>query len=372
MKQGKSVLVISHGFQNDYENGFVNGVALNGIEVTQIGSDITDVTKLHHQVNNLNLIGRMFAERHILKKMLYLILYHARLWKHIISTRPDTIHLIGGFRLPFLFGVIEPVIMRLFAGRVLETVHNLLPHNCHTIWNYWVHWLIYRVPNVLVVHTEKMKTGLIEQFGIESDKIIVMHHGVNDPLEHPLEDSEIKQPDINRPMIRMLCFGGVRRYKGYDLLIQAMDGLDDEFGLVISGMCSDMQYSNYLEGTIARNRNCERIIWKPGFVPDEEVNRLFSEADVVVLPYRHIDQSGVLFKALGLGCPVIATDVGSFRDYLTHETGIIVDEISPEALREACLLFRSRKHLYTRNAIRKYAEQFLWSRTVSAVIPIYL
>jgi D-inositol-3-phosphate glycosyltransferase len=60
------------------------------------------------------------------------------------------------------------------------------------------------------------------------------------------------------------------------------------------------------------------------FIPDHEVEIYFKAADVLVLPYRDIFQSGVLFLAYSFGLPVIATDIGSFKDAIIEgETGFI-------------------------------------------------
>ena len=57
----------------------------------------------------------------------------------------------------------------------------------------------------------------------------------------------------------------------------------------------------------------QRAKWSEGFVPTEDVWRYFQGADFLVVPYRHIDQSGVVFMALATGLPIVATDVGSLR-----------------------------------------------------------
>ena len=56
------------------------------------------------------------------------------------------------------------------------------------------------------------------------------------------------------------------------------------------------------------------MIQKIQYIPDSETEIYFKAADVLVLPYAHVFQSGVLFLAYGFGLPVIATDVGSFRE----------------------------------------------------------
>jgi glycosyltransferase involved in cell wall biosynthesis len=61
-------------------------------------------------------------------------------------------------------------------------------------------------------------------------------------------------------------------------------------------------------------------------------------AAVVVLPYRRIDQSGVLFAALALGRPLVATRVGGFAEVVEqHGAGLVVPPEDPAALAAALI-----------------------------------
>ena len=57
-----------------------------------------------------------------------------------------------------------------------------------------------------------------------------------------------------------------------------------------------------------------RIRFVPRFVEDSEIPALFRRADIAVLPYREIDQSGVLYTALAFGKPIVLSDVGGFSE----------------------------------------------------------
>jgi len=68
----------------------------------------------------------------------------------------------------------------------------------------------------------------------------------------------------------------------------------------------------------------ERVLTRTEHIPDGEVEVYFKAADVFVLPYTEIFQSGVLFLGYNFGLPVIAANVGSFaEDIQNGETGII-------------------------------------------------
>jgi glycosyltransferase involved in cell wall biosynthesis len=52
----------------------------------------------------------------------------------------------------------------------------------------------------------------------------------------------------------------------------------------------------------------------PRFITDEEIPAYFRRADAVALPYRQIDQSGVLYTALAFGKPLVLSSVGGFTE----------------------------------------------------------
>ena len=63
------------------------------------------------------------------------------------------------------------------------------------------------------------------------------------------------------------------------------------------------------------------VRWVPRFVADDEVAAYFRRADLVVLPYREIDQSGVLFTALAFGAPLVLSAVGGFPEVAADGRG---------------------------------------------------
>ena len=107
-----------------------------------------------------------------------------------------------------------------------------------------------------------------------------------------------------------------------------------------------------------------RLSLEDGFVPDERIGPLFRMAHAVVLPYRHIDQSGVLLLALTLGLPVIATDVGEFKAMLDAATGVVAAEATGPAIAAAIGQFVARRGNYNAESIARAAQRFEWRATV--------
>jgi glycosyltransferase involved in cell wall biosynthesis len=104
----------------------------------------------------------------------------------------------------------------------------------------------------------------------------------------------------------VLFFGLMRPYKGIDVLLEAWRGIEDA-ELWIAGM-PRMDISSLLAGAPPNVR------FVPRFITDDELPAYFRRADLVVLPYREIEQSGVLFTALAFAKPLLLSDVGGFAE----------------------------------------------------------
>jgi glycosyltransferase involved in cell wall biosynthesis len=104
----------------------------------------------------------------------------------------------------------------------------------------------------------------------------------------------------------VLCFGLMRPYKGLDLLVEAWAGIEDA-ELWIVGMPR-------MDIAPLRASASAGVRFVPRFVEDRELPAFFARADLVVLPYREIDQSGVLFTALAFGKPMLLSDIGGFPE----------------------------------------------------------
>lgn len=126
----------------------------------------------------------------------------------------------------------------------------------------------------------------------------------------------------------ILFFGFIRDYKGLDLLIEAMNDLDDTYQLVIAGEVYG-DFAKY-QALIDLSGAKERIYLFNDYINDKEVPAFFCASDVCVLPYKTATQSGITAIAQHFEIPVIATDVGGLKEIIAHgKTGLIVAK--PEA-----------------------------------------
>jgi glycosyltransferase involved in cell wall biosynthesis len=169
---------------------------------------------------------------------------------------------------------------------------------------------LYERVDAVVVHSEHGRARLVEQLGVAPAKVHVIAHGAfehlaRSPREQPLPPALAA---VGGPVV--LCFGLLRPYKGVDVLLEAWREVDGA-ELWIVGMPR-------MDIDALRASAPPSVRWVPRFVTDDEIAAYFRRADLVVLPYREIDQSGVLFTALAFGVPLLLSAVGGFPELAAH------------------------------------------------------
>jgi glycosyltransferase involved in cell wall biosynthesis len=170
----------------------------------------------------------------------------------------------------------------------------------------------------------------------------------------------------------LLFFGFVRRYKGLDVLIEAMPRVlaERNVTLVVAGEFYE-PVAPIRERITALGLR-ERVRLLDRYVADEEVGELVAAADAVVLPYRSATQSGVVLVAYAGGCPVISTAVGGLPEVVEEGvTGHLVPPEDPRALAEAILAFYARggRDAYE-PAVREAARRFSWGAVADGIVAL--
>jgi glycosyltransferase involved in cell wall biosynthesis len=168
-----------------------------------------------------------------------------------------------------------------------------------------------------------------------------------------------------------LFFGRIYEYKGLRYLLNAaplISAAAPHVRFIIAGTGADFsKYRSMIQDSAnfdIRNR----------FIPDEEVARLFAEADLLALPYIEASQSGILSNAIGFGLPVVATEVGELSAVI-RETGmgLIVPPADSSALAEAITNIAVDHRLYDELAVkaqlataRAYPREAILALTLTA------
>ena len=140
----------------------------------------------------------------------------------------------------------------------------------------------------------------------------------------------------------------------------------EDYTLLIVGECYENKdkYTDLIKKAgITNNVQCHY-----SFVPDNEVGKYFSAADVVVLPYKTASQSGIVQIAYHFDTPVIVSNVGGLPEIVDEgKTGYCV-EPSPNAFAKAIKAFYEKDNISEMNSnISDYKSQFSWDNMVKAI-----
>jgi len=219
---------------------------------------------------------------------------------------------------------------------------------------------LYERVDAIVVHSRHGAGRLIDEAGVDPDKVEVIPHGAFHHLA-AIEPAPLPLPDTQVPVV--LFFGLLRPYKGIDVLLDAWRGIDGAELWIVGNPRMD---TAPLRAAAPPNvRFLER------FVSDAEAAALFRRADVAVLPYRQIDQSGVLFTALAFHTPLILSAVGGFPEV---DAAMHVPPGDAEALREAlaAVLGDENRRAWMRVAAeRAVVTGYSWDAIAARHIALY-
>ena len=372
------VSLLTGCMESHYQLGLLSGLAPTGITVEAIGCDSMEGAEVFDagNIQLFNLRGSQDMEAPLKEKIARILQYYLRLIYYAMRTESQVFHIQWPNKFEFFDRTILNIYYKLLGKRLVYTAHNIdaqrRDNGASGILNRASLRLMYLTMDNIIVHTNKMKSELAEQFGIDETKITVIPHGINTAVPNTdLSKSEARRLlGLGAEDKVLLLFGNIRPYKGIEYALLALDILKAKYSglkLIIAGLVGEYgHYWTEIEKIIDSEALKGDVLEELRFIPDEEIEVFFKAADLMVLPYKHIFQSGVLFLSLSFGLPVVATDVGSLREaVMDGGAGFVCRPSEVEDLAEKVdLYFQSelyRNQEDCRKKIIAYAmEKYSW------------
>lgn len=245
---------------------------------------------------------------------------------YIKKEQPDFI--LIRYWLPFMgpsLGTIAKRAKKNKKTKIIAIVDNAIPHEKRIGDSMFSSYFIKNCDGYLTM-SQKVLTDL-EQFTKSENKLFT---------EHPLYTSfgEAVQKTEARKILQLeesgkylLFFGFIRRYKGLDLLLEAMaDERIKKLGVKLIVAGEYYEDSKYYEEIVARLELKNRLVLKTDFIPNEEVRWYFSACDLVTQTYHTATQSGVTKIAMQFNKPSLVTNVGGLGEIILHgKSGYVVE-----------------------------------------------
>jgi D-inositol-3-phosphate glycosyltransferase len=383
-----AVALLTGGGDRPYAFGLATELASKGAALDVIGSDDLDGPEFHGRrgVNFLNLRGNQRSDASLVRKVCRVSMYYARLMRYAATAKPRIFHILWNNKLEAFDRTLLMFYYRALRKKVALTVHNVNAgrrDSEDTVLNRLTLRVQYRLADHIFVHTELMKRELVQGFGVQETRVTVIPFGINNAVPNTqLTPSEAKQRlGIRHGERTILFFGNIAPYKGLEYLIAAFQQIPaarDNYRLIIAGRPKNCErYWTTIQEAIREDVRTGRILLRAHYIPDDETEIYFKAADVLVLPYRHIYQSGVLFLGYSFGLPVLAADVGSLKDEVVKgKTGYVFKPEDPTDLMKAIQSYFSSalyKDLsFRRDVIREYAaEHHSWDVVGQMTMSLY-
>ena len=256
-----------------------------------------------------------------------------RLFRYTLAGKANIFHILWNNKLQNFDRTLLMLFYRLLGKKVVLTAHNVNAgkRDGTDSWlnRFTLKWQ-YSLTNHIFVHTQKMKYELADEFGVPEQKVTIIPYGVNNVLPYTRMTTEEARRQFGLRVSErvLLYYGAIKSYKGLQYLVEGFQRIASEgdYKLIIAGerKKGHEDYWQSIERSIESHPSREKVLKKIAFISDAETEVYFKAADVAVLPYTDIFQSGILFVAYNYGTPVIATDVGSFaEDVVSGKTGFI-------------------------------------------------
>jgi len=330
------VALLTGGQDPPYTFGIATAMAAQGVGVEIIGNDLVDSPEFHTapKLKFLNLKGITHSETDFSTKLLQLCGYYARLIQYVTFAKPKLLHILWNYKFEPFDRTFLMLYYKLCGKKVVLTAHNVNKDKRDSRDSPLKHLTLriqYGLVDHIFVHTQRMKSELREDFGVREQAVTVIPFGINNAAR----DSGIAPAEAKRRLRisgqekTILFFGRIKPYKGLEYLLSGFQDIlakDPNYRLIIAGepMKGCEEYSKAIWQAMNRTSVRDRIVGRLEFIPDEQIEVYFKAADALVLPYKNLYQSGVLFLAYSFGTPVIAADVGSFReDIIEGRTGFL-------------------------------------------------
>ncbi|GAB4500434.1 MAG: glycosyltransferase family 4 protein [Saprospiraceae bacterium] len=287
--------------------------------------------------------------------------------REIARENPDQI--IVRFWLPFMGPCLGTVLRagRFFAGtafRVTALVDNIVPHEKRFGDRVFAKYFVHACDDFVVM--SRSVGEAIKGFEPKGS-VRFAPHPIYDIYGESLEKSAARRqlglPE-NTPVV--LFFGLIRKYKGLDILLEALNQTPEIHALV-AGECYDDW--DFYQKIIDKNGLADRVHLHLDFIPTEQVRLFFSAADLVVQPYRTATQSGISQIAYHFEKPMIVTNVGGLAEIVTN--GVSGYVVPPEAgaIAEAMQdFFENDRAKKMESGAREEKKRFSWESLVEKLL----
>lgn len=353
----------SHGGMNYYDYGLAYGLGANDVNVSYFSCNETE-SRYFKNITLIRSFKNIWHEKG-LRKLYYFFTGYITAFNYSKRNGIKIIHL-HFFDLGLL-NLFVLLLSKLYSHKSIVTLHDVDPFIGKS--NSVVESLCYKLVDGIIVHNQSSKGEILKKKQIKVP-LMVIPHGNYLPfikkLPLPVEKSELN----------LLFFGQIKDVKGLDILIEAMRTVVEQkpnIKLTIAGRPWKTEISRYVK-LIHKYDLQNNIETHFRYIEEIEMHDFYLKADLVVLPYKRIYQSGVLLLTMSYGRAAIVSNLEAFTEIVQDsETAFIFQTENSDDL-ASCILNISFDKIIsiTNNANQIIEKQFDWKNIGSLTKDFYL
>lgn len=290
--------------------------------------------------------------------------------REIKRAKPDII--IVRYWLPFMgpcFGTILRIAKKNKHTQVISVLDNVIPHEKRPGDVVFTRYFLKPVDAFISMSREVLKD--LRSF---TDKEAVFSpHPLYDNYGTAMsKDEACKKLGLNTSENYLLFFGFIRKYKGLDLLLEAMNDeriRTKNLKLIVAGEFYEGR--ELYDELLTKYALYENVKLFTEFIPNEEVRYYFSAADVVVQPYKSATQSGITQIAYHFEKPMIVTNVGGLPEVVPDGKVGIVAAPEPKSIADAIVRFYDTDIPGIQQHISEEKRKYSWEVFLERLLGLY-
>ena len=286
----------------------------------------------------------------------------------IKKLKPDFV--IIRYWLPFMspaLGTIARIIKKNKYTKIICLVDNLIPHEARIgdkqLTNYFI-----KPVDAFITMSE---TVYNDTKNLTDANVILHEHPLIDNFGNPVNKAKArKHLDLQQNEKYILFFGFIRKYKGLDMLLDAIKILKDKnpFALpklIVAGEFYEDEQKYHQQ--IQQLGIEESLIMHTDFIPNNEVKYYLSACDFLIQPYRDATQSGVTPLAYHFEKPMLVTNVGGLPDIVPDgKVGVVTEPNANDiAVGIERLYALDEKEMI--DNVRKEKQKYSWNTFTDAI-----
>lgn len=269
-------------------------------------------------------------------------------------------------------GTILRIIRKNKHTKIICIADNIVPHE-KRFGDKWFTSYFIKPVDAFILMSEKVLSDLC--LFTRNKKAVLVPHPLYDNFGEKISKEEAREKlAIGNEQKIILFFGFIRRYKGLDILLEAINEIQNSkfkiqnLKLLVAGEFYEDRRS--YDEQINRLGIKDHLILHTDFIPDDKVKNYFCAADVVIQPYRNATQSGVTPLAYHFEVPMIVTTVGGLPDMVPDNKVGLVAQPTAESLAEKIATYFEKGENYFLPYLIEEKKKFSWAKMTESILEV--